>query len=620
MPTQHLYLPLASRWVLKGKIACRSFSPNLIQSLGRLERLRLLLQTCFKVKLQPVRRDDWSLRVLKEFCEGILDRSVSRHEWRSSLSEQHASKRVRVQVSSTLFLFRKVIPKEMTTSDIESTIGKYVDKMSSPSDPLEPGFESFCKKRLQSMFRGGWDKSWSSFRDTFVLPTRSCLESGRSSGGPRGLDRDLLRSEYQRFTTGEDISLGLRTKPLMVWTGGKWRLVTKFSARRSFLGPLHRCIYGHLSRKDWLLRGEATPDRFSEFERVQGEEFVSGDYESATDNLNINLTKLILREISQTSHHVPASVWKQAFIGLENQFPDGRMQSKGQLMGSLLSFPLLCISNFLAFKYAIRRHVPVKINGDDIVFRCTPYERKRWFSFVEKTGLVVSKGKTLVSKSVFSLNSTFFSSSVSGVDECPVIRSTCLFGPCEEPSQISGRLKGVYRGGGIVGEYTRSLALREMSKQVYSTQRSLRRGLGAVLSWRTIRWAGLEDREFFYNRLQVEKALPPIKKEWSLNAIPDGYERRRVYGTAVDDPQFVEEMIENCWTRPALIGRESSLDEYWREVRVDTFRYVMPIHLRWWRIAGGKGAPDLSVNTKRVEGRLVWRKTSGEGVAFCRAS
>jgi len=56
----------------------------------------------------------------------------------------------------------------------------------------------------------------------------------------------------------------------------------------SVLVPLHRTIYNRLSKEKWLLRGEARPGEFSEFVRVEGEKMTSGDYEGATDNLNMH--------------------------------------------------------------------------------------------------------------------------------------------------------------------------------------------------------------------------------------------------------------------------------------------------------------------------------------------
>nr|AZF86114.1 RNA-dependent RNA polymerase [Sclerotium rolfsii ourmia-like virus 1] len=50
----------------------------------------------------------------------------------------------------------------------------------------------------------------------------------------------------------------------------------------------------------------------------------------------------------------------------------------------------------------------IKINGDDIVFRCTETERQQWLSILPQCGLVLEHQKTLVHRSVFTLNSTFF--------------------------------------------------------------------------------------------------------------------------------------------------------------------------------------------------------------------
>lgn len=613
---------LALRWVDKGKIDIRSLSSDLTKTLSRLEQFRLLIQVSFKVRLAPVVAG-WSLSKVKEFCEGILDPS-SPHDWRSSLLQQHASRHARASVAASLFLFRKIVPKPMSMEEKCTWILRYTDKMTSPSPPLDVKFDAFCRRKMKGIFKDGWDKRWTCWVDNFTLPTSSCLERNRKSGGSRGGDRVGLRDEYRRFCAGDGLKLGVKTVPMVIWTGGKWRLVTKFSERRSFLTPLHRLIYSHLSKKKWLLRGEATRDSFKDFKKKEGEVFVSGDYESATDNLNLNMTKLIVDCLRESSRHVPHPVWQEAQDNLENQFPDGRMQSRGQLMGALLSFPLLCIANYLTFLYAIPRYgVPVKINGDDIVFRCTPKEKDSWFSRVGESGLVCSKGKTLVLSSAFSLNSSFFISKRDGnVVDSHVVRSTCLFGGVEEPNQIAGRLKGVYRGGGVVGDQVRSFALKEMSKQVWLSNRSVRRGLGAQVSWRALKWSGLINREVFYNELPKETPLPPRKKQWSQNAIPDGYRRVRRHGAeAADHPDFVKDMIECCWIREPIVGDDNSLDRYWEIVRENTFRYVPPCEKRFARMAGMTEREidnyyNRRTNTVREIGKMVWVKTQGAMLPF----
>jgi hypothetical protein len=426
-----------------------------------------------------------------------------------------------------------------------------------------------------------------------------------------------LREEYRAFCAGKDVRLSGNTVLCTIWTGGKWRLVSKFEARRSFLSPVHQTIYNHLSKKNWLLRGEATPEVFKDFTSRDGEIFVSGDYESATDNLNISLSHLMLDCMRQTSTHIPHTVWREARKALVAKFANGAAQTRGQLMGSLLSFPLLCLANFLAFKWAVKRKVPLKINGDDIVFRCRPEEAEKWFKEIAQSGLTISKGKTLTTKSIFSLNSTFFHAG-ERVEQCPLIRSTCLFGAVEDPHEIEGRLQGVYSGYGSARDHLHCLTLREMSKQIWSSQRSIRRGLGAKVSWRALKWAGLKERENFYNSLAVEVPLPVKKKLWSQNAIPDNYIRVQTSNIhAQDDPNFMKDMIECCWTREP---KKRNSGDYWSEVRDRTLAYQPPVAKRFALMAGmSKREADeyfnRTINTTVTKRKMVWVRAPN-GVEF----
>jgi hypothetical protein len=605
---------LCARWVEGGEIATRSLSPVTTRTLVRLEQFRILSQRVYNVRLPPVKRGNWCAKSLKSFCEGILDKDCRSHEWRTSLLSNHASLRVRVAVASSLFLFRKVIPQEMSPAEVKEKTKKYIRKMTEAQSPPPAAFLSHVRRWTSRLFRPGWDRRWGTACEGFTLPTSACVESKRSEGGSRGLDRLRLREEYQAFTAGSRSGvLCPDTVPMMIWTGGKWRLVTKFSYERSFLTPLHRIFYDHLSKKEWLLRGEATPDRFEDFTRQEGEIFVSGDYESATDNLNIWVTLSILNQMRQTSRHVPTSVWDAAISSMKNRFPNGKVQQRGQLMGSLLSFPLLCLTNFLAFKWAIPRRVPVRINGDDIVFRCRPEEKDRWFKEIEMSGLTVSVGKTLVAKNVFSLNSAFFLPSSDTVRICPTIRSQCLFGPAEDPSAVAGRLGAVYSGGSGSGlRLVQTFALKEMAKQIWASQRSVRRGLRATTSWRVLKAANLKERENFYNQLHKEVDLPVRQKEWMQNAIPDNY--IRVPKSTVhhqDDPDFYREMVECTWSRDPKKGKCGDL--YWDVVREGTFRYVPPSSWKFAKMAGFSRREfyDFSngtTNTPRVTKEMVWVK------------
>jgi len=86
--------------------------------------------------------------------------------------------------------------------------------------------------------------------------------------------------------------------------------------------------------------------------------------------------------------------------------------STGQMMGSYLSFPFLCLQNYLAFRWSlhcagVKGPVPVIINGDDILFQQpTPEFHLSWRRVVGEVGLVVEETKTSVSREYGSLNST----------------------------------------------------------------------------------------------------------------------------------------------------------------------------------------------------------------------
>lgn len=82
------------------------------------------------------------------------------------------------------------------------------------------------------------------------------------------------------------------------------------------------------------------------------------------------------------------------------------------LQGSLLSFPLLCIQNRVAFLYAGHSvgvdcsEFPCLINGDDILFRSGPHFSALWMDVVRSLSLEVERSKTSVSPHYGSLNST----------------------------------------------------------------------------------------------------------------------------------------------------------------------------------------------------------------------
>jgi hypothetical protein len=127
-------------------------------------------------------------------------------------------------------------------------------------------------------------------------------------------------------------------------------------------------------------------------------QLLSGDYKSATDYLNMDLSQSILSGILHEIDHQPTADWAlwengkhlieyPSFTGLKPV-----EQQNGQLMGSLLSFPLLCLANSLLCDEA--GIGPRMINGDDLLCAVTEQQAEKWFELGEKLGLKPSIGKT----------------------------------------------------------------------------------------------------------------------------------------------------------------------------------------------------------------------------------
>jgi hypothetical protein len=347
------------------------------------------------------------------------------------------------------------------------------------------------------------------------------------------------------------------SKAVIAPCAGKDRIVTVNSVDMTRLSPYHTILYNHISKENWCLRGEATTRKFSSFLEREGELLVSGDYESATDNLNQDVACHIMGLINRRCTRVPlhirdgASRTFKPTISVEGRYYEVK---RGQLMGNAMCFPLLCLQNYLAFKYLIPRQVPVKINGDDIVFRSTPSEYQTWKDGVQHCGLTLSEGKTMVDKRNFSLNSTFFVAGTCRVREAPVVRSTCLLSPLDARdgfSSLSGRLE-TFRSFGRERRFELVTSfLGRYRAAIFSSQRSLTRGLGLWwLTKREIITAGLGEREAYYLSLDERyDPQPDAVPGFFRSCVPEGWKRVKSQDPVNQDDQrqFFRELVELTW-------------------------------------------------------------------------
>ncbi|ALD89131.1 RNA-dependent RNA polymerase, partial [Rhizoctonia solani ourmia-like virus 1] len=563
-----------------------------------------------------------SVKLFKEFCVGLLENPCC-HAWWPALSR--VSLEMRTAVSGGLFLLRKVLPS------LPSPWEEHAGRVCSPGPTLPVGYLSHVRRTVHRLFPYGWDREYYDAVHRFIPRSSSCLGFPRSVGGARAAWRGL-RAEFRNLVSpsGGDSPLPVDEFPakfMNVLENGKCRSVTVGGADQVLLGPLHKTIYGTLSRNEWLLRGAAKPSAFSGFSQCPGEVFVSGDYESATDNLSLEVAEAILDVLRRKALFVPDKLWSVAALSLRATllYPGGveMAQLRGQLMGNYLSFPLLCIQNYCAFRFCVRPeevsdHL-VRINGDDIVFLATREVARRGVALVFPTGLKLSPGKTLVSSSVFSLNSTFFR----GVRDrlvprlIPVLRFGSL-GPVRAemtPHSLAPSLAAFRKGfRGEARVVAEAMWLRWRRKELLATGRSVVRDLRVPVTFEALSRVGMVRRECVALTLPANSL--PFDSVRFNGALPPGWTRREVSGRGRRrrarelEEEFWEQVRQRTWDQGTPPKKALAREVWDRTVETGQGRaiHVWLRHMRDWskapklyRPLAKRLRPDLSLLRRACE-------------------
>lgn len=224
------------------------------------------------------------------------------------------------------------------------------------------------------------------------------------------LDRDLINKSHDSIHGNARVCAIL--EPLKV------RIVTCEDQFNQLVKPIQVKMWKDLLRDECFLltRNEDMVDYIKRYMSTDLLPLhVSGDYSAATDNLNPYIIKSVLTELSTLIPPHLRSVFTKNGGKHFLHYSDGTSieQSNGQLMGSLTSFPILCLVNKIAYEYArtlcpdgLSEHC--LINGDDIYFKCNLKGYNVWTQTVKKFGLDPSIGKNYVSAKVFLINSRYF--------------------------------------------------------------------------------------------------------------------------------------------------------------------------------------------------------------------
>lgn len=171
----------------------------------------------------------------------------------------------------------------------------------------------------------------------------------------------------------------------------------------------------------------------------------SADYSGATDNLKAEISRIIIRGLS--GDPITHSVLERGMMDNTIRYStEGKKmgvghisdvglneceQVNGQLMGCVFSFPILCLANMAAYCLSVAINsgygynnpgdgdpylrlpckwydLPVRINGDDCLFKCSGSLYRTWEKTIRAFGFFKSTGKNYCKEDLIIINSSMY--------------------------------------------------------------------------------------------------------------------------------------------------------------------------------------------------------------------
>lgn len=345
----------------------------------------------------------------------------------------------------SLYLARKCLIVN-PESELNASLKRFVTLIGN-EDP-EPYDQSmrdtgvkFIRRVAQDIFtRQAFNKFMKDDAAWVPTPNRACRE------GP--VKRDLYWDVNEDRNAHPPI---LTVKPKAILSGGKIRVITIDSYTDVKFSPINTFMFRCLTAEKWIVSGRTVDDWVDQFTNELDGFLVSGDLQSATDTFSGDYARAVFLVLKETGVFTEEEYNRACAIttdaSLEVDKKTFITQLRGQLMGSVLSFPILCLVSLTAWAVAyghaeeyLRCACPYKrkllrdnwilgVNGDDIVFPAKDFGAS-WIKGVRSVGGIVSRGKSLCSSRVFTLNSELWwrDSETSYFEPPGALRPSLLFG------------------------------------------------------------------------------------------------------------------------------------------------------------------------------------------------
>jgi len=349
-------------------------------------------------------------------------------------------------------------------ADITSIIAQYAGTIMHTPEPEPPPSGRFTSHVEGFRIKGG-DRTLFDFSERLNISRASeLIMMGETKPGETFEFSGLVIPSFKKvLAIAKEEPIDTMVHPIT--EALKVRLITKGNTFRYWISRFYqKGLWKHLqSFPQFVLTGKVLDptDLLNMLDREKRagvshfDKFVSGDYKAATDRLNIEYTKEAfeaslgkcmdygddLKEVLRSVLYEQDLHYPQKYAGtvqtldeegnpvlLADEFGVMRevfntsdllsvRQKNGQLMGSTLSFPILCIINLVCYWRALEDYLghavkledlPVLVNGDDILFRCNDEFYLVWRKYISKVGFVLSLGKNFVHKNVLTVNSTYY--------------------------------------------------------------------------------------------------------------------------------------------------------------------------------------------------------------------
>ena len=228
---------------------------------------------------------------------------------------------------------------------------------------------------------------------------------------PQG-DSNSYFLEFDAFPQSEP--LPVRVEPILEPL--KVRTITAGIGQTFCLKPLQRAMWLALGEEEQFCLTHGTNNLYSAIERIYeksdpNDVWISGDYTAATDSIPIEASKALMDGILEFIDHEPTKRWAlkelspHVLVYPEKTGLEPVLQESGQLMGSLLSFPLLCLLNDCTARSLGLDPQKYLINGDDILMRAPAELYPQWKENVQEFGLSLSLGKNYIHSRYGTVNS-----------------------------------------------------------------------------------------------------------------------------------------------------------------------------------------------------------------------